>query len=141
MPTLGKRLASIRGKKNQADFGAEFGKTQATISDWERDRVQPPIEFLVMLAKNYSVDLNWLITGDGKAEQVAESPVPYKVDQDMADLARALERHPRLVPIVRGLLKIDGQLVQDSESLSRMLDVPIEVAALFLAMKHHHHAK
>ena len=134
-------MRKVRGSLGQLEFAEKLGTTQQMVSHWENGRVKPTIDILFKLSENYSCDLNWLITGAGKSDQVAEAPVPYNVDQDMADLARALERHPRLVPIVRGLLKIDGQLVQDSESLSRMLDVPIEVAALFLAMKHHHHAK
>lgn len=121
----------------QAEFAEKLSTAQQMVSHWEHGRVKPTIDTLLLLSNNFAVDLNWLITGK-ETGKVAEAAGEYAARPEIEELARALQRHPRLVPIVRGLLKIDGKLVQDSEALARMLDVPMEVAALFLAMKHRH---
>ncbi len=78
----GARIRSLRGNAKQADFATKFGATWKKISDWENERSEPPLTFLVALSRHYGVSIDWIITG-------AELPAP---DANGAEALRA----PRL---------------------------------------------
>lgn len=122
----------------QAEFAEILGVSQQTVSHWEAGRVTPTFETFVNLSTHFAINLNWLLTG-AEGVRVAEAPVPYGVDPEIAELARQLQAHPRLAQAVRGLVKIDGKLVQDAEALQRVLHVPFEIAILCIATQKQHH--
>jgi transcriptional regulator with XRE-family HTH domain len=65
LDTLGKRLKYIRKQHSltQIEFAKQIGVSQGTLSDLEKDNCKPSVDTLVSLRVNFSVDLNWLLTG------------------------------------------------------------------------------
>ena len=60
--TIGNRIKELRTSKNltQEDI-AKMGKvSKATISNYEKGKVSPPIELLIKLAERYDVSIDWL---------------------------------------------------------------------------------
>lgn len=60
------RLRRVRKKTglNQADFAAAIGFSRPQVKRYELGDVEPSRDFLVSVAKVFSVDLHWLLTGE-----------------------------------------------------------------------------
>ena len=60
---LGQNLKDIRikNKYNQEDIAEQLGVTKQTISNWEKGKRAPDIDYLVQLANIYNVTLDSLI--------------------------------------------------------------------------------
>lgn len=69
------RLAIIRNSLNiaQIKFGDKLGIAPTTYVKYERGERKPSYEVLEILYKNYNVNLNWLITGEGEMFNVKQS--------------------------------------------------------------------
>lgn len=63
----GKRIKEIRElfKMTQAEFGKKLGFNWCKIKDLETGRLKLTSEIALLLEKNFSVDLHWLLTGEG----------------------------------------------------------------------------
>lgn len=63
----GKRIKEIRElfKMTQAEFGEKLGFNWCKIKDLETGRLKLTSEIALLLEKNFSVDLHWLLTGEG----------------------------------------------------------------------------
>jgi DNA-binding XRE family transcriptional regulator len=129
---LGRRIAQVRGAKSQGEFAQEFGTTQASLSDWERERVNPPLAFLAALSTHYSVDLNWLVAGTPGAGAVKESTAGYYTRADVRQIAEQLSQHPILLGIVRRALAADEKLPQLARDMASALGISEEAAYLKL---------
>lgn len=66
-PGLGARLVELRGDATREDFASALGVHANTIGNYERGDRQPDTDFLGLLRERVGVDINWLITGEGKA--------------------------------------------------------------------------
>ena len=79
-PGLHGRLVTLRHDKHmtQAEFAAGIGSIQATYSNYESGRVEPPSVVMDNICKTYGVRREWLETGEGKM-YVAQS-----VDEQLA---------------------------------------------------------
>lgn len=68
MSDISNRIKLIRKEKNltQTDFGKLIGVTKQAISNIEGGYSNPSLELLSQLFKNFYVNLNWLITGEGE---------------------------------------------------------------------------
>lgn len=64
----GERLKSVRKKLrlSQSEFGEALKINASAISQMENDHIKPSLDTLIMLSKQFNVDLHWLITGKGK---------------------------------------------------------------------------
>jgi len=136
MSPLGQRIRSVRGSKTQAEFAEIMGVTQGVISTIESGRTEPNMTFLMKMNELFGTDLGWLITGDGGA--VKDTGADYGMDTDVTRLARQLQEHPRLIPIIKSLVSVDDKLLRDAETLAGLLGVPVEIAALCVALKKQH---
>ena len=60
--TIGNRIKELRTSKNltQEDIAKMVKESKATISNYEKGKVSPPIELLIKLAERYDVSIDWL---------------------------------------------------------------------------------
>ena len=60
--TIGSRIKELRTSKNltQEDIAKMVKVSKATISNYEKGKVSPPIELLIKLAERYDVSIDWL---------------------------------------------------------------------------------
>lgn len=72
MANIGDRIRFVRKNKgfSQIEFSSQLEITQSFLSGLERGRYQPTTDVLSRLANIYGVDINWLLTGQGKPETV-----------------------------------------------------------------------
>ena len=63
---IGKFIATLRKEKDltQEQLGEKLGVTNKTISRWENGNYMPDIEMLSILAKEFDVSINELISGE-----------------------------------------------------------------------------
>jgi transcriptional regulator with XRE-family HTH domain len=68
MNTIGQRLKDIRLKvgATQMVFASKLGTTQSFLSSAEKDKWPPTEAMLDLLALNYGVNKQWVLTGDGE---------------------------------------------------------------------------
>lgn len=65
---LSERIVAARvaaGHTNSAAFARLIGESPQKLWRWERQGVEPRPEALARIARETSVDLAWLITGEG----------------------------------------------------------------------------
>jgi transcriptional regulator with XRE-family HTH domain len=64
----GSRLRLFRKSRNITihDLSDRIGISKSTISEVERGLVKPPVNFLLALFKLYGLNINWVLTGEGK---------------------------------------------------------------------------
>lgn len=60
---LSKRIRELRLSLglNQVQFGQVLNVTKQTISNWENDNIQPPVEMLIKIVNTYSVSADYLL--------------------------------------------------------------------------------
>lgn len=68
MKTLGSRIRQLRKNRNlsQKELGDIVGAHYTTISLYENDIRQPPLEMLIRLSKLYGVSMNFLFGEDDR---------------------------------------------------------------------------
>jgi transcriptional regulator with XRE-family HTH domain len=66
--TIGQRLKDFRKKSRltQVEFAKALHCSQATIADYEKDRMYPSATILNYIVRTYDINLNWLFTGKGE---------------------------------------------------------------------------
>jgi transcriptional regulator with XRE-family HTH domain len=71
---IAERFKEIRLKRNinQKEFSESLNVSQSVVSDIEAGKREPSRQILSSLAKNYNVDLNWLLLGVSKSISDAE---------------------------------------------------------------------
>lgn len=79
---FGKRLAEARdrAKMTQTDVADIFEIKKAAVSAWERGRNMPTVDRVAVMAAEFKVSVEWLITG-------AESAWPFGPDVAPDELA------------------------------------------------------
>lgn len=63
MECIGKRIREIRLESglSQQKFGAVLSVSQDTVSLWEKGKSVPTTEFLISIAKNFSVSVDYIL--------------------------------------------------------------------------------
>ena len=81
--TFGDRLISFRKarKITQIELGEAIGMKQASIHDYEKNKVSPSIETIQKIANHYNVNLNWLLTGKGPMYLPDDVPAVDKLEE------------------------------------------------------------
>ncbi len=79
MESIAERLKIIRSKLgvDQVQFGSAIGiASRSTISNWERGLAFPPADILANMRRQFGININWLVSGEGsmRVETRAESP-------------------------------------------------------------------
>ena len=88
----GQRLRTVRKALDiSQQMLADTLKVNASaISQMETNRIKPSLETLLLLAKNYKVNLHWLITGKGQMFEEAISTTMYKTNNRLEELKNLL---------------------------------------------------
>ena len=65
---MDKRIKEFRQAMSvqQGDFASSLGVLQQQLSKYERGENKPSVDFLIKLVEKYNVNLNWLLTGQGR---------------------------------------------------------------------------
>ncbi len=64
--TIAERIKYIRGSLTKTKFCRELGIFRNTLQQWEANKSFPEFESLLKLHKIFKVNINWLISGEGK---------------------------------------------------------------------------
>ena len=64
--TIADRIKFIRGSLAKVEFARALGVYRNTIGLWERNKSLPDFERLQMIHKKFKVNINWLLSGEGK---------------------------------------------------------------------------
>lgn len=92
--TLGGRLVRAREARGlrAGELANQLGVKRETIAAWERDRSEPRINRLVMLAGILGVSPTWLMSGHGaglpEEEEGAAAAVPDALSQALSEAQR-----------------------------------------------------
>ena len=62
---IGLRIKEIRGELSQRGFARSLGISNVLVSRYERAENTPHAAILVLIARTYSVSLDWLLLGQG----------------------------------------------------------------------------
>ncbi|MCC6642786.1 MAG: helix-turn-helix domain-containing protein [Deltaproteobacteria bacterium] len=65
---LPERLAEVRGERSQRQFARDLGVFQQNVNRYESGTT-PHTDFLITLALEENVSLDWLLLGRGKARR------------------------------------------------------------------------
>ena len=88
------RLTAVReavGFKERKAFAQKLGMNAETLGGYERGDAQPDYEFVVMYKKEFSVNIDWLITGEGEMFDGPRSVAPpanSRANLDQPDFIR-----------------------------------------------------
>ena len=130
MKGLGTKLIALRGQESQASWAKRKGISQQTVSAWENEISNPPLEFLVEYADEKSVSLDWLAGRGGE-----DHPAHLK-DADALKLAEELMKYPKLLRAVRSAITADKRFSHAAKEMASALGVSEEEAyAKLLAIK------
>lgn len=83
---LGNRIREARERvgKNQSEFAELIGVMPTHLNRWEKGKVSPGWDYLVLIAKHCNISLDWLLTGVGEEEQKLEvydlAPATMNID-------------------------------------------------------------
>lgn len=88
----GQRLRTVRKALNlsQQELADAIKVNASAISQMETNRIKPSLETLVLLAKQYKVNLHWLITGKGQMFEEVMSTAVYKNNSRIEQLKNLL---------------------------------------------------
>jgi transcriptional regulator with XRE-family HTH domain len=117
--SIQERLKTIRGKTKQKDFADLLGTSQSTVQAWEAGESIPGGKYLEEILKKYSININWLLTGEGD---------PYVCTADKAPEAASpspiSEAHTQLQPIniTQSVSKLMRILGSGNQTLIRAID-------------------
>src|SRR3972149_1121965 len=73
---LGKRLKSIRLGKDlkQDDISKMFGISKGSVSEYENGKNEPTPRFLVNYAKEFGINIEWLLLGSDVSVYLTKEP-------------------------------------------------------------------
>ena len=63
---IGSRITQIRATRTQQVFAESIGISKTSLIRYEKEERIPDAEIMAHICKQYHVDLNWLVTGQGK---------------------------------------------------------------------------
>ena len=78
---FGERLATARdnAKMTQTEVAAIFDIKKAAVSAWERGRNMPTVDRIAVLAAEFKVSVDWLVTGNQAAWPLGAEVLPAEV--------------------------------------------------------------
>ncbi|MER0354493.1 transcriptional regulator [Vibrio vulnificus] len=133
------RLSFLLGDRTKTPWGADLGFTATSISTMFKGHI-PGQEFLQAIRRAENVNLNWLLTGEGKpfivhhfrkADELVETVDAMLTDEDWTVYVCSLEKHTALVLTQMGQYEFKGKWIdytlcevlvgQGSEELAQAL--------------------
>jgi transcriptional regulator with XRE-family HTH domain len=73
---IGDHIKLIRGTLTKKDFALKIGASDTNVLAWEKGEALPGSKYLKEIHRVFGVDVNWLLTGEGK-------PYMGRDDEDM----------------------------------------------------------
>ena len=138
---LGERLRLVRGADTQKTFAAALGVHENSVANAER-RSSATQDYLLRIAEVRSINLHWLLTGQGamRLEEPAGSLLQEKISLALTDALRlAFGARYAAVPLTtraRALragatylraIGVTEDTLPDTEALARLVKLTIEV--------------
>ena len=65
LKNIGERIKYIRDALTQPEFGKKLGVGRNNVYAWETNKNTPSAETLLLIYKEYGVNINWLLSGEG----------------------------------------------------------------------------
>ena len=66
LKNIGERIKYIRGSLTQPEFGKKLGVGRNNVYTWESNKSMPLSDTLFRIYKEYGVNINWLLSGEGE---------------------------------------------------------------------------
>jgi len=63
--SIAEHIKLIRGELSQSQFGKKIGASYRTVQSWETGESFPGSTFLNAIRRNFDVNIDWLLSGDG----------------------------------------------------------------------------
>ena len=138
---LGDRLRLVRGADTQKAFATALGVHENSVANAER-RSSATQDYLLRIAEVRSINLHWLLTGQGamRLEEPAGSLLQEKISLALTDALRLaygaryaalpLETRARALRAGAAYLRAIGvteDTLPDTEALAKLLKLTIEV--------------
>ena len=79
--SIGDRFKYLRGDRSQSDFASYIGSTKQNISKYELNSMMPGGDVLLRMAQVMSVNINWLLTGEGEPYVQSGRPKKRKLEK------------------------------------------------------------
>lgn len=118
---IGSRLRKIRGPLTQQEFSDKLQISRGYVSDVERGRSYPSVPFLVSLAVNFGISLNWLLTGEEGSQQ-CDALILRGTDSAPNELTDVLHKlvsaYSQADPDTKSWLKVE--LLRITQELARL---------------------
>lgn len=118
----GQRLRNVRKALNlsQHELAVTINVNASAISQMETNRIKPSLDTLLLLARNYKVNLHWMLTGKGQMFEDTVSTKAYKTNSRLEELKRLLTEE------LNSITKAKIEYVQTD-----VIDIPVkgEIAA------------
>ncbi|MCK9473346.1 helix-turn-helix transcriptional regulator [Sulfurimonas sp.] len=86
---FGERLVKAREILgfNQSEFAKEIDLAAQSLARYEKNKVNPSVEFITKLTNMFNINSNWLLTGKGEILQDNESKIsiPDKLNSNISE--------------------------------------------------------
>ena len=66
LKNFGERIKYIRGTLTQPEFDKKLDVGRNNVYTWETNKNMPLAEILLQIYKEYGVNINWLLSGEGE---------------------------------------------------------------------------
>lgn len=118
---IGRRIREVRNKLDlsQAELAKILGVSQRTVSHWETQRNEPPLDVLRTMCSKLGVNLNWLLTGEGEMF-LNEIPQIPGIEDDERELLALLRENPEMKPLIIKLLKAAKDMETAVEEIKKI---------------------
>lgn len=138
------RIAEVirHSRKKKSEFAKIIGVSPSNISDWLGERYQPNGVVLIRIAETFSINLNWLMTGegsmlasgvekagDGQSDDKKQKPAVELPDEGVVNVK---SRSPKPVSWREFHTALEGFL---SRAEKKDVDLIIRRCQLWLALK------
>lgn len=106
---VGKRIRNLRKTKQltACDFAEQIGIAPRTLSKYENGHTSPNIDFLVRVATNYNVSLDYIVFGVSNEK---DSQFKYHILNNLSD-----DGKKALLSIAKEIEMLEKKLKEDSD--------------------------
>ncbi len=91
---INKRLKAFRKKIKitQSELAELLECNQATVAYYEKGKIEPSIEKLLIMSQTYNIDLNWLLTGQGSMFRGQAETEKIRLENEVEALKKENEK-------------------------------------------------
>lgn len=77
MSSVPERIKIVRkaNKLSQEKFGSQLGVSRDVITSYEVGRVEPKESFLLLVCKQFEINYDWLLYGDGEMKMESDDSI------------------------------------------------------------------